>query len=70
MQAVTQFDPHKMTVQIAEMMGSLAETMGAHSAPQANTSFTVACTHNHKERLLRTLRGLVQLHRPASRWGW
>jgi glycosyltransferase involved in cell wall biosynthesis len=59
-----------MTVQIAELTGeSPAETMGAHSTPQANTSFTVAlCTHNHKERLLRTLRGLVQLHRPASRW--
>lgn len=56
----------------------MAETTGSHVPDHAvlpaltssrGTSLTVAlCTHNQKERLQRTLRGLAQLSRPANSW--
>ena len=45
----------------------MSSTKDTNARP--GTSLTVAlCTHNHRERLARTLRGLAQLAPPASPW--
>jgi len=53
-----------------EMTSTYApEEAVSHGRTQPTTSLTVAlCTHNRKERLKQTLRGLAQLDHPKSPW--
>jgi glycosyltransferase involved in cell wall biosynthesis len=55
---------------MSEVIGSGASAVTlSHSATRASTTLSVAlCTHNHKDRLQRTLRDLAQLVRPDSSW--